>query len=738
MLPAIDTKPEKHILKPWWDIFTDYISVFMMLIAVFSIYLQITRETVTCLPCNWVDNKQCKTVPFTNVTADLPTARGISRSRYISNYCYENNVHWFAKYFPYLMCVHTIIFMACSKFLFTILSTSSKLENFVSILLKCDDSPWTTKALSETVVGETDPTSKIIKSRIDTVLSKKDGEQAKALFEKVKKFRIKVEKGDIVYRVYICQTIIKIINVLLIITYPFYYINFIDFNIVCEVFIGGYSTFSCIYTSAKPYRMYVWVFITLGVFCTMICFYTLCWMWTRSLKTYSFESMREESRYSDIPDMVKDFALMLHLTEQYNPLYTERFAVFLSEVSEKKLKQVNLDNEWTLEKLSQHITKDIQEKLELHLFSLSGIPNAIFELKELEVLKLEHMQNLHIPPNISQLSNLTEMWLFHTSAKIDPPALAFLSENLKTLHVSFTDITECPRWICSLRTLIELHLTCTIGATFISATEMLKDLKMLKALYLRNSLTKLPYTVLDVSTHLQKLSINNSGTKLDLSFGKPIFTNLRELELVSCNLKHVPSIIFSLHNLQEIDLKDNNLTSIEAILTNKYPKWLVCLKVWYNNITHIPLQMRKLARLQRLYLNNNNIENVPKELFDCQNLRFLDLSHNKLTSISANVGQLQKLQYFAVTANWIETLPPELFKCKKLHTLNVGNNRLQTLPSCINELTMLTELELRENLLSSLPVELGECRLLKKSRLVVEDNLFDTLQTTVKEQFLAE
>uniref|UniRef100_A0AAY3ZYD9 LRRC8 pannexin-like TM region domain-containing protein n=1 Tax=Denticeps clupeoides TaxID=299321 RepID=A0AAY3ZYD9_9TELE len=153
----------------------------------------------------------------------------------------KNKLHWFAKYFPYLVLLHTLIFLACSNFWFKFPWTSSKLEHFVSILLKCFDSPWTTRALSETVVEESDPKA-LVKmngsfdkkasvlsedveasvpmipasmSRIEQgivdhsetgVLDKKEGEQAKALFEKVKKFRTHVEEGDIVYRLYVRQT----------------------------------------------------------------------------------------------------------------------------------------------------------------------------------------------------------------------------------------------------------------------------------------------------------------------------------------------------------------------------------------------------------------------------------------------------------------------------------------------------------------------------------------------------
>lgn len=672
MLPTISTKPDKHILKPWWDVFTDYISVFMMIIAVFGIYLQVTRESMTCLPCKWVNIKQCKAPATTNITMVYQKHRIASRNKYSSAFCYEKKLHWFAKYFPYLMFVHTIVFMACGKFLFTILSTSSTLENFVTILLKCDDSPWTTRALSETMVGESNPKSfgkaadmrdDGAKPRIEAnVLCKKDGEQAKALFEKVKKYRIKVEKGDTIYTVYIWQTVVKITDILLIIIYPIYYVDFIEFSLICEENIAGYSAFTCIYTLANSYKILAWAYIILGVLCFLSCLYTLYWMCTRSLKSYSFETTREESSYSDIPDMVNDFAFMLHLIDQYNPLYTDRFAVFLSEVSEKKLKQMNLDNEWKLEKLSQHITKNVEDKLELHLFKLAGIPNTVFELKELEVLKLEFMRDILIPPMVIQLSNLTEVWLYHTPTKIDPPALSFLGEKLGTLHVTFTHIKEIPRWMYHLKNLHELHLTGTLGSHLTSVIDMLRELKMLKVLYLTNKLTKLPLALLEVCAHLQKLSIKNSGTKLmDLINMRKSFSvqflhsveHLKELELIECNLEQIPHAIISVRDLRELDLRGNNLTIIDAIIGFQHLKWLVCLKLWYNKIVHIPIQIGSLSRLQRLYLNNNKIEKIPQELFFCQNLRLLDLSHNMLMSISANVGCLQRLQHFAVTANMV-------------------------------------------------------------------------------------
>ncbi|XP_032867824.1 volume-regulated anion channel subunit LRRC8A [Tyto alba] len=790
-----DTQPAYRILKPWWDVFTDYISIVMLMIAVFGGTLQVTQDKMICLPCKWVTRDSCNdsvrswtaaTPERTYYNSSLvpstdtgPTGIRYDLDRHQYNYvdavCYENRLHWFAKYFPYLVLLHTLIFLACSNFWFKFPRTSSKLEHFVSILLKCFDSPWTTRALSETVVEESDtkpafgkmngsmdkksstvsedveatvPMLQRTKSRIEQgivdrsetgVLDKKEGEQAKALFEKVKKFRTHVEEGDIVYRLYMRQTIIKVIKFILIICYTVYYVNNITFDVDCKVDIEsltGYRMYRCAHPLATLFKILASFYISLVIFYGLICMYTLWWMLRRSLKKYSFESIREESSYSDIPDVKNDFAFMLHLIDQYDPLYSKRFAVFLSEVSENKLRQLNLNNEWTLEKLRQRITKNSQDKLELHLFMLSGIPDTVFDLIELEVLKLELIPDVTIPPSIAQLTSLKELWLYHTAAKIEAPALAFLRENLKSLHIKFTDIKEIPLWIYSLKTLEELHLTGNLSAenNRYIVIDGLRELKRLKVLRLKSNLTKLPQVVTDVGVHLQKLSINNEGTKLIVLNSLKKMVNLTELELIRCDLERIPHSIFSLHNLQEIDLKDNNLKTIEEIISFQHLHRLTCLKLWYNHIAYIPMQIGNLTNLERLYLNRNKIEKIPTQLFYCRKLRYLDLSHNNLTSIPPDVGLLQNLQNLAVTANRIESLPPELFQCRKLRTLNLGNNVLQSLPSRVGELTNLSQIELRGNRLECLPVELGECPLLKRSGLVVEEDLFNTLPLEVKER----
>ncbi|KAG5851222.1 hypothetical protein ANANG_G00090780 [Anguilla anguilla] len=788
-----EQQPAFRVLKPWWDVFTDYLSVVMLMIGVFGCTLQVMQDKIICLPkrmpvvnqtipsINQTEASEStlsptNTLPIVHEMKGLKTDLDLQQYSFINQMCYEKALHWYAKYFPYLVLIHTLIFMVCSNFWFKFPGSSSKIEHFISILGKCFDSPWTTRALSE-VSGENPeekdnkknsaasrsslniattegnleksqslrsiPEKLVVDKPAASALDKKEGEQAKALFEKVKKFRLHVEEGDLLYIMYVRQTVLKVLKFLLIIAYNSALVSKVQITVKCDMDIQdmtGYKNFSCNHTMAHLFSKLSYCYLCfVGVY-GFICLYTLYWLFYRSLKEYSFEYVRQETGIDDIPDVKNDFAFMLHMIDQYDPLYSKRFAVFLSEVSENKLKQLNLNHEWTAEKLRQRLQVNPNNRLELQLFMLAGLPDTIFEVIELQSLKLEIINNVTIPASIAQLEDLQELSLYQCSLKIHSAATSFLKENLKVLRVKFDDGRELPHWIYSLRNLEELHLIGSLSSETSKniILESLRELKSLKILTLKSNFTKIPQSIVDVSSHLQSLCIHNDGTKLVMMNNLKKMINLTELELVHCDLERIPHAVFSLANLQELDLKENNLKSIEEILSFQHLRKLTCLKLWHNAITYIPEHIKKLGGLERLYFSHNKIEVLPSHLFLCNKLRYLDLSNNDIRFIPPEIGVLQSLQYFSVTCNKIENLPDELFFCKKLKTLKLGKNTLSLLSPKISYLVLLTHLELKGNHFEGLPAELGSCRALKRSGLVVEDALFETLPSDVREQMTVE
>uniref|UniRef100_A0A8C5QE81 Volume-regulated anion channel subunit LRRC8E n=1 Tax=Leptobrachium leishanense TaxID=445787 RepID=A0A8C5QE81_9ANUR len=720
-------------------------------------------------PTNTTDDEYPTTTPSPTVTAGstremtgLRNNLDLQQYSFINQMCYETALHWYAKYFPYLVVIHTLIFIICGNFWFKFPGTSSKIEHFISILGKCFDSPWTTRALSE-VSGETPqekptdrevskpsydevsptaadlpvPEKLVAETSSASVLDKKEGEQAKALFEKVKKFRHHVEEGDILYSMYMRQTILKVCKFVLITIYNAALVGQIHFIVPCSVHtedMTGYNSFCCNHTKAHLFSKLAFSYLCfLGVY-GLTCLYTLYWLFRRPLKEYSFRSVREETGISDIPDVKNDFAFVLHLVDQYDSLYSKRFAVFLSEVSESRLRQLNLNHDWPAEKLRQKLQHTPEGRLELHLFKLPGLPDTVFEVTETESLKLEMLNETLIPPLVNKLARLEELSLINCAAKIQHASLAYLRDRLRVLHIKFDDIKEIPLWVFSLRALEQLHLIGYLSQDLSKnvTLESLRELKSLKVLTLKSNLSKVPPTVADVASHLQKLTIHNDGTKLLTLNALKRLSLLKELELIRCDLERIPHAVFSLTNLQLLDLKENNLHTIEEIISLQHCRKLSVLRLWHNQIAYIPDHIRKLKGLEELYLSRNKILVLPSPLFLCTKLRHLDLSYNEIRELPPEVGVLQLLQFLSLTGNFLDDLPNELFFCQRLKTLKLAQNKLVSLSPKIGSLTSLVKLELKGNKIDFLPPEIAGCVSLKK--LIVEQLLIDTLPSDVREK----
>nr|XP_033780799.1 volume-regulated anion channel subunit LRRC8D-like [Geotrypetes seraphini]XP_033780800.1 volume-regulated anion channel subunit LRRC8D-like [Geotrypetes seraphini] len=787
-------------LKPWWDVLMDYLVILMLMASIFSGTLLIYKDNMLCLPVdddlpnasagkNPSASSSHAPTPQPSVTGTAsrtthlttsamadhaksghPTNLDYQQYIYISRVCYQKVLPWYSKYSPYLALMHSLILMVSSNFWFKYPKTSSKIEHFLSILRKCFESPWTTKALSETACqnSEEEPrrlkacTSRILDRSTDepispsssyrgeapfaisdissaTILDKKDGEQAKALFEKIRKFRAHTEDTDLIYKVYVGQTLFKVFKFLLILGYTSWFVGAIEFKHICKPDIQnltGYSVFFCTHNLAFILQKLLITYMVLVCIYGLVGIYTLFWIFTQSLREYSFEKVREESSFSDIPDVRNDFAFLLHMADQYDQLYSKRFAIFLSAVSENKLLEMNLNYEWTYEKLRQNVSRDANGRLELQLFMLPGLPRAVFQMTDLEVLKLELISDVKFPSKISKMTWLSELYLYHCPAKVEHVAFTFLKDHLKVLHIKFTDIDEIPLWAYSLKGLLELHLSGNLSSVNnkVIALESLKELKNLKVLTLKTNLTKIPSTVVELASHLSRLAIQNEGTKLIIMNNLKKMVNLRELELHHCELEKIPHAVFNLTHLQMLDLKLNGIQRVEDMECFHHLRRLSCLKLCHNNIAFIPATIGNIQNLEQLFLSHNRIETLPNDLFSLHKLRHLDLSDNSISVIPQAMGQLGLLHSFIVSNNKIEVLPCELFRCIRLKVLHLGNNKLSCLPSEVGELTQISSLELKGNSLEGLPLELGLCPFLKRSGLIVEDYLFDMLPSDVKER----
>lgn len=128
--------------------------------------------------------------------------------------------------------------------------------------------------------------------------------------------------------------------------------------------------------------------------------------------------------------------------------------------------------------------------------------------------------------------------------------------------------------------------------------------------------------------------------------------------------------------------------------------------------------------LRTLYLNNNNIEILPREIFDLWNLEYLFLSGNKIKEIPEEIKKMYNLKVLKLDNNNIEILPKELFKLSRLGTLSLLGNNIREISDEISNLKNLHFLNLnslinydRDRIQSLLPNTIIKYRKLTKYNL---------------------
>ncbi|XP_073445051.1 volume-regulated anion channel subunit LRRC8C-like [Dendrobates tinctorius] len=419
--------PSLRILKPWWDVMSDYLSLLMLVASVFSASLQVYSEKVLCVPVppkplleNVINLTSIHGFPSYYFTSGRKTIIETQYYLIINQWCYEHMVLNFARFFPYLILVNSTGFMVISNFWFKFPGTHSRIKHFITVLGMCLYSPWTTKALAKTMYEESrihvdpsetwseapepispsvshiknieqpamyeerrihvDPSEtrseapepispsvshienieqpviteqsedpprppqkqvsfcleeaerpivthrrskKLIKEVTDKgtnvpILDKKEGEQAKALFERVKNFRLHTEGKSLLYYTYKTQAILRVLLATALFLYVTYHTSDIKFEFYCvePQNISGFTEFNCIYTPWRMFNMLSIIFLLLLFVYTLMCLYTVYWIFCYKLQKYSFEIIRNGLSIDDIPDVINDLAFLLHLIDQ--------------------------------------------------------------------------------------------------------------------------------------------------------------------------------------------------------------------------------------------------------------------------------------------------------------------------------------------------------------------------------------------------------------------------------------
>lgn len=115
-----------------------------------------------------------------------------------------------------------------------------------------------------------------------------------------------------------------------------------------------------------------------------------------------------------------------------------------------------------------------------------------------------------------------------------------------------------------------------------------------------------------------------------------------------------------------------------------------------------------------IFINNQNLTELPKGLLELKNLEYLNIHSNSLRRFPNEVFMFPKLKDLTIGFNKIDSIPKKIKEIKTLETLAVNGNNLKDLPNELLELPKLETIYARENLFDSFRIKILAKKFLEK------------------------
>ncbi|TRY77550.1 hypothetical protein DNTS_001962 [Danionella cerebrum] len=148
------------------------------------------------------------------------------------------------------------------------------------------------------------------------------------------------------------------------------------------------------------------------------------------------------------------------------------------------------------------------------------------------------------------------------------------------------------------------------------------------------------------------------------------------------------------------------------------------------SLQQVPKEIFSFERtLEELYLDANQIEELPKQLFNCQSLKKLSMPDNDLSNLPTTIASLVNLKELDISKNGIQEFPDNIKCCKCLSVVEASVNPIAKLPDGFTQLLNLTQLFLNDAFLEYLPANFG--RLSKLRILELRENHLKTMPKSI-------
>jgi Leucine-rich repeat (LRR) protein/GTPase SAR1 family protein len=313
-------------------------------------------------------------------------------------------------------------------------------------------------------------------------------------------------------------------------------------------------------------------------------------------------------------------------------------------------------------------------ELDLGRMVLTQVPESLGQLVQLRSLILRGNLLKTLPESIEQLVLLENLNLSGNNLTVSPESLGRIEKltRLQSLILSNNQLSMLPDSIQPLIQLRSLHLS---SNQLIVIPEWLTQLPELQDLDLSGNQLKTLPTLISGLTKLQTLKLaNNQLSTLPEWFGQLL--NLRELILSNNNISTLPESFSQLVQLQSLNL-------------------------FYNQLTILPEWFGSLTNLRLLTLAGNKLRDLPESLSQLKKLQTLRLSgsgeSNPLNKIPEVIRKMTRLEELWLEDCQIEFLPDWLGELSELRNLPLHSNRLTDLPVTLLKLSNLSTISLHHN-----------------------------------------
>ena len=278
------------------------------------------------------------------------------------------------------------------------------------------------------------------------------------------------------------------------------------------------------------------------------------------------------------------------------------------------------------------------EELYVHNNNLSTISDSLYRLPKLQILNLSHNNLTEISDNISNLTTLIELNLAHNKLSKLPKNIAKLND-LEILNVAHNIITKIDFNISNMSNLREFNIEsnnlCEINYNLTHKTLFLKN-NNLKSIDLSNThISDIPEWVLE-HTSIKELYLDDNKIST-LSDNINVLQQLQKIS-ISNNL------------LENINLKQSTkITSLYADTNKlkdvKLPSLLNRIDLSDNKLELFPKDILTCSQLEILHLNMNLIQSIPDSINKLNALRELNICNNPINTLPSTLCECLKLKY---------------------------------------------------------------------------------------------